>query len=132
MAQKQRGEVSIDLAGKNFIMRPTYSSTYEFEEKAGVTVWEAMKALNDRQAMPMKWVRQAIHSTIKAGWRPSMGTMPSIEQVGQWIFDDGIGNVAGAYTKLLCNMLTSETALEKAEKDIESGKAEMTEMTPTP
>lgn len=118
MAQKARGEIEVSIGGKEFTLRPSYAAVVEFEDKAGVTVFEAMKALGERQSMPMKSLRHAFHSCIKAAWKPSMGTPPTADEIGQAIHADGAIGFIAPYSKLLGNMLAGEKALAKSAAEI--------------
>lgn len=122
MAQKLRGEIELVIGQKTYTLRPSYAATVEFEDKAGITVFEAMKALGDRQSMPIKSMRCVFHSCIKAAWKPSMGTIPTPDEIGEAVHNEGVSNFITPYAKILSNMLTGELALARAEEATEPGK----------
>lgn len=123
MANKAAGEIDITLDGKEYLLRPSFNAVIEFEDKAGMSVFEAMRAIGEKQSMPLKTVTAAFHSCIKAAWRPSMGKVPTFEEIGMAIRKEGMPAVAGPYTTLLGNMLTGERAMEQATRDVDAGKA---------
>ena len=120
MANKARGEIQVSIAGKDYTLRPSYTAVVEFEDKAGVTVFEAMKALGERQSIPMRSLRQAFHSCIKAAWKPSMGSQPTLDDIGQALHADGLTGFIVPYSQILGNMLAGEKALSKSAADAEA------------
>ena len=122
MANKAAGEMDVTIDGKTFVLRPSFAAITEFEEKAGLTVFEAMRAAGERQAVPPRSVVAAFHACIKAGWKPTMGKQLTFEEVGAMVRRDGLGEHMQAFMQILANMMTGERALEEAQKVVASGK----------
>lgn len=116
MANKSAGEIDISIDGKDYTLRPSFAAILEFEEKAGITVFEAMRAAGEKQSVPMKSVVAAFYAGIKAGWKPSQGKIPTFDEIGMAIRKDGIGDHMAPYMQLLANMMTGERALNDAQK----------------
>lgn len=123
MANKAAGELTVTIDGKEYLLRPSFAAVMEFEDKSGLTVYEAMSNVGNRQSVPIKSVTAAFHACIKAGWKPSSGRPPTFDEIGIAIRSDGISVHLEAYMKLLTNMLTGEKALAEAEEGAASGKA---------
>lgn len=116
MANKAAGEIEVSIDGKEYTLRPSFAAILDFEEKAGVTVFEAMRAAGEKQSVPMKSVVAAFYAAIKAGWKPSQGKLPSFEEIGMAVRKDGIGSHMIPFMQLLSNMMTGERALNDAQK----------------
>lgn len=121
MANKEKGEIDIVLDNNSYTLRPTFNAVVEFEDKAGVSVFEALRSLSEKQSMPIKHVTAAYHACIKATWKPSMGRALTFEEVGQAIRKDGLTNHIQNYALLLSNMLTGEKAFAEAREAAASG-----------
>lgn len=113
MANKHRGETPVTLDGKTYTMRPTFEALVEFEDRAGVTAYEAMKALTERNAAPAKAVASAFYAGIKAGW-DGAGRPPAFAEVGRLIQITGLVNLLAAYANFLGNALASDDELRAA------------------
>lgn len=122
MANKAAGEITLTLDGREYTLRPSFAAVMEFEGKAGVSVFEAMRDVGEKQSMPLKSVAAAFHSCIKAGWPPGGGRPPTFDEVGMALRKDGVVSHAEAYTTILGNMLTGERSLEEASKAAQQGK----------
>jgi hypothetical protein len=123
MANKAAGEMEIIIDSKSFTLRPSFMCIMDFEEKAGLSVFEAMRAVGEKQSVPMKSVAAAFHAGIKAAWKPTNGKLPTFEEIGMAIRKDGLTNHLESYMRFLANMMTGEHALENAEKGLAEGKA---------
>lgn len=116
MANKAAGEMEVSINGKTHTLRPSFQAIMEFEDKAGITVFESMRMIGEKQAVPIKSVTAAFHAGIKAAWKPTMGKMPTFEEIGMDIRKDGISDHIQTYMQFLANMMTGERALEEAQK----------------
>lgn len=120
MANKYRGELEITLNGKQFTLRPTFEALVEFEDKAGMTAFEAMKAMMERQAAPIKAVAAAFWSGIKAGWPVDAGRAPTFAEIGGMIQKDGLTNAIPVYLNYLTNALASDSDLKRMKAELDN------------
>ena len=116
MANKAAGEMEVTIDGDTYTLRPSFLCIMDFEEKVGVSVFEAMRAVGEKQSIPLKYLVAAFHSGIKAAWRPSLGAQPSFNDIGIAVRKDGVSAHTEAYVRFLANMMTGERALNEAEK----------------
>lgn len=118
MANRAAGEMEITIAGKSYTLRPSFTCIMDFEERAGMSVFEALRAVGERQSVPIKNIVASFHAGMKAAWKPSMGKMPTFEEVGQGVREDGITDHLTNYMTFLANMMTGERALDEAQKRV--------------
>lgn len=121
MANKAVGEIDVVLGGTEYTLRPTFNAVMEFEDKC-VSVFEAMRAADKSQSIPLKYITAAFHSCIKAAWKPSQGRPPTFDEIGLAIRKDGVIAHAASYATILGNMLTGEQAMQEAAKANPTGK----------
>ena len=114
MANRASGELDITIDGKAYTLRPSYAAICEFED-GGCSVFEAIQAAGERKSVPLRRMAMAFHSCIKAAWKPAMGRLPTIDDIGQGIRADGVTEHIGSYVSLLSNMMTGERALKDAQ-----------------
>lgn len=114
MANKYRGELEVSLNGKSYLLRPTFEALVEFEDKAGMTAYEAIRLVTERNAAPMKSVAGAFWAGIKAAWAPDGGRCPSYGEVGAMIQREGLANLLVPYLQFLTNALSSDNDLKQA------------------
>lgn len=110
MANKYRGECEVTLAGKTYTLRPTFEALVEFEDKAGMTAYEAMEALTKHQRAPAKAIAAAIYVGIKA---VEGKTAPAYGEVGSLCQRTGIVKLVPVFMEFLGNALSSEDDLRQ-------------------
>lgn len=115
MANKYKGEFEIVLAGTVYTIRPTFEAMVDFEDKAGITAYDAIKKLA-AQDFPLRAVAAALWSGIKHGWYVDGKRAPSYGEVGGMIHKDGLMNIVQHYAKFLNNGMSSEADREAAAK----------------
>lgn len=123
MANKHRGEIEITLNNKSFTLRPTFEALVEFEDKSGLTAFEAMRIMMDKQAAPAKAIAAAFCSGIKAAWPVDAGRPPSFSEVGAMIQAEGITNVIPMYLNYLTNALASDRDVKRMREELENADA---------
>lgn len=126
VALKARGEVECTIAGVDFILRPTFEALVEFEEKAGMSAFSAMRDIAEKQSITAKTVAAAIWAGHRGAARPGDKTK-SFAEIGALIQKHGIIQSTQIVFQFLTNALSSEEQLENIQKSL--GKAE--EETPT-
>ncbi len=104
-----RGEKKIDLGGGTWVMRPTFECMIEMEEELG-SLYTYVEHLMRTAEFRTKEIAFIIHCGIKG----HMGDRaPSFSEVGQWVLDKGLIDVAGeAMDFIQSAMLTEEQAAE--------------------
>lgn len=113
MANKFRGDMSITLGGVEYAMRPTFEALVEFEDKAGMTAYEAMKALEQRTAAPARVVAAAFWAGIRgASTRPER--CPTFLQIGAAVQATGLAKLLPDYIKFLGSALASDDELRES------------------
>jgi len=118
MANKFRGECELVLAGKTYILRPTFEALVEFEEKSGTTAYEAMKGMSERHSAPAKAMRAAFLAGMRAVPKQ---VVPTADELGRMMQDAGLANVLPIYMTFLGNALSSTDDLERAAADSKDG-----------
>ena len=120
MANKEAGEIDISLGGTPYTLRPSYRAVLEFEDAAGISVFEALQAAGVRQSAPLKRMamlyRAAMTSAMPKGFKP-----PAVEEVARLIMVDGVGVHLANYFQILANCMASEEDLKKAAKEPTQG-----------
>jgi hypothetical protein len=112
MANKHRGETIINLGGREYSMRPTFEALVEFEDKAGVTAFEALNDLMTRQRAPAKAIAGAFWAGIRAGWDPTDGKPPTFAEVGGMVQRLGVKDCLAKFAEFLTNAITGDEELE--------------------
>ena len=117
MANKYRGEVDIVLNGKPFTLRPTFEALVEFEDRSGVTAYEALRDFADKQRFPAKVIAAALVAGIRAGYPtdPIM-KMPSPQEIGRMVQAHGVMECVKMVFQFLNNALSSDMQIETAGK----------------
>lgn len=123
-ANKSAGELDVVINEKPYLLRPSYAAVLDFEDRANTTVFEAMRAVGERQSASLKSVATVFHACIKAGWTPRDGKTPTFDEIVAAVYKDGLSAHMQAYLTILSNMLTGERAMGAAMKEVEQGKAE--------
>jgi hypothetical protein len=120
MTKRDHGDVTITLGGNEYTLRPTFDALVEFEERAGVTVYGALRNVVELKSAPLRSMAAAFAAGIKATWTGS-GKPPAYQEVGQMIRSAGISNYLQAYAEFLTNALTSDTELKEAQGNEQAG-----------
>jgi len=89
MANSQRGEVSINLSGKTYIMRPSFEALCELEDVLNTTLPQLVIDLQTG-SVSLKKVTAVVWSGI---WGYNKDEAPSINEIGQMVVDDGMLNI---------------------------------------
>jgi len=121
MANKHRGEIELTLGGRTFLLRPTFEALVEFEDKSGMTAFEALKSLLESQRAPAKAVAAAFWAGIRAAWKSEDGRCPSFGEIGLLIQKDGLKSVIENYSKFLTFSISSDEEVEKM-REVSEGK----------
>lgn len=124
MANKHRGEVTINLGGRAFTLRPTFEALVEFEDRAGITAYEALRDMMVKQRAPAKCIAVAFHAGIKAAWNAADGTPPSFAEIGSLIQRVGIKAVVQDYSAFLTMAISSDDEVEAMRKAAAEADAE--------
>lgn len=115
---KHRGEMELKLGGKTYVLRPSFAAIVEFEDKSGMTAFEAMKMAGERCAVPMKAITAAFWAGIRGGWEDKKRP-PSFEEIGEAVQADGLASLIPQYVEFLGNALSSDAQLAEASKATE-------------
>lgn len=104
-----RGEVSIELEGETYILRPSYEAITAIEEITGRSLLQLMEAA-DSGALPLKQAAVIVTEFIKA-WGREQGDKPHFEKftarrVGELLYDEGMLKVNPRVALVLLNALT--------------------------
>lgn len=117
MANKHRGEVDVELCGKTYTLRPSFSANCEFEDLSGTTIFEALQGLRNSKA-PMRMIAAAIWAGIRGANPGKERECPSFSDVGEMVYKAGPGAVLTTVLQYLANAIAGEEALEEnAEQD---------------
>lgn len=122
MSNKHRGEVEIALGGRAYTLRPTFEALVEFEEKSGLTAFEAMRDCMTNQRAPAKAIAAAFWAGIRGAWEKGNGNPPTFGEVGGFVQKAGIKQCLEPYLLFLTYAITSEDDLAKMKEEAEKGK----------
>ena len=103
MANHQRGEVSVTLAGTEFTLRPTFAALAEIESRAGMGLVPLAQRFLDRQ-FGLSDVLAVLGPAIKAGGAPPP------EKLGDAVVAAGVLNLAGPIARFLAHALGGDRA----------------------
>ena len=90
VANRHRGDVEIELAGRRFLLRPTFAAIAEIEERSG----QGLIALARRLAAGDIRITD-VATIVTAGLRAA-GEPAKRETVGEMVLDSGLGALAPA------------------------------------
>ena len=108
MANKQRGEVEVELGGKTWTMRPTFQSLCEIEDRTGVGITTLA-----RRCYEGEFGVGPITAVLWAGIRAAHDDGPDYDEVGRLIVKEGISRFAAPALALLLAALIGDDAGKK-------------------
>jgi hypothetical protein len=104
MANKHRGEVEVRLAGKPYVMAPTWEAIAEIEQSTGRGIVElANRFIQQRYGLVE--MAAVVFAGIKAGDNEFIAK-PTLEGTGRMILQAGVANFAAPVTLFLANVLS--------------------------
>jgi Phage tail tube protein, GTA-gp10 len=101
MANIQRGEVTVTLGGRDYVLRPTFAALAEIESLAGRGLVPLAQRFLDRQ-FGLADVLAVLGPAIKAG-----GSKPP-ENLGDAVVAAGVLNLAGPIARFLAHALSGD------------------------
>lgn len=120
MANKQRGEVTIVLSGREYTLRPTFDALCQIEDMLHKTILEVVSDLQD-QKISVRALAVIAHAGIRA---VEGDKAPTISQLGEAIVSEGlmramtgVNNHEGLLTFLLNGILGGEEPAEANPQD---------------
>lgn len=113
MANIQRGEVSVTLGGRDYVLRPTFAALAEIESLAGRGLVALAQRFLDRQ-FGLNDVLAVLGPAIKAG-----GAKPP-EKLGDAVAAAGVLNLAGPIARFLALALSGDAAGDAISGDPEN------------
>lgn len=122
MANKYRGETELIICGRTYVMRPTFEMLVEFEEKSGISAYDAIRLAVVNQSFSVKAIASAFHAGIKAGWKQGDPRPPSFGEIGALVIREGMEKMVPIYVRFLTNALSSDEDIKRAEEEQTKGK----------
>ncbi len=107
VANRDRGEVALELDGQVFVARPTYAAIVQAREKTGHALGESFRRVKDCDVVEMAWV---LGPCLRAA-----GAKLTDVQVGERIMAMGILKAVEECSVLIANMLTGGVKPEPEE-----------------
>lgn len=101
MTNPHRGEVKIHLAGRDFIMRPTFQALAEIEHLAGAGIVEIANRLIAKQ-YGVRDAAAIITPAIKAAGEVGA----NYERVGEMVVETGLTNIAPSLLQFVVNAIS--------------------------
>ena len=89
MANQQRGEVTLELVGKKYTLRPTFEALCELEDRLNLGILEIFNILHGGD-IRLRFISAVVWSGI---WGYDKDKAPSYEEVGDMVMKTGIANV---------------------------------------
>lgn len=96
LANKERGEVVVVLAGREYVMRPTFEALAQIEGRLGVGIVSLLRSISAGQ-FGVRDFAAVIHAGIDAG--PDRG--PSYAEVGRLAAAEGLMGLLPFVTEFL-------------------------------
>lgn len=134
MANKQRGEVTLELVGDKYTLRPTFEALCELEDMLNIGILDIVAILHSGDVR-LKFISAVTWAGIR-GY--SKDEAPSYEEVGEMVLKTGLTDVMsqsieedgqGALATFLLNGVTGDDGLPEKSGDEGNGEVE-TEMKP--
>lgn len=124
MPNPHRGEIEITINGKAYTMRPGFEALCEFEEKAGITTFEAASDMSDGKA-PAKVMVSAVWAGIRGAANPGTEDQcPSWMHIGQEMQSHGMPRLMPVVFQFLTNALASDDEIKEQEARLGNDKPE--------
>ncbi len=111
MANKHRGEVTLDLAGKDYVLAPTFGVVAEIEDEMGTNLFEIGRKLELADITARDLVKLA-GTALKAG-----GHEVAEGMIVQAISDDGAYTVIAVFVQFVRNYAFGGREEKKAAAD---------------
>jgi hypothetical protein len=89
VANQQRGEISLELGGKNYTLRPSFGALCEIEERLNISIPNLIIAFENGD-LRIKSIATIIWGGM---WAVDPKAVPTIPEVGEMILKDGLMNV---------------------------------------
>jgi len=126
MANRQRGEVTITLDGKEYVMRPTFEALCEIEDKLDAAIPDLIMLFKDGN-IRLKHVAAIVWGGL---WGYDKNQAPTFSQVGELISKTGLINILGygmedgsnPIVMFMTYGLLGDKSIEEAEKQKEVNK----------
>ncbi|MFN3232938.1 MAG: gene transfer agent family protein [Alphaproteobacteria bacterium] len=131
MANRHRGEASVQLAGKSYILRPSFAALVEIEERCQCGIIELAQRFFD-QKVRARDVVAVLFAGIKAGGDGPDGDWPEENAVAQAVVEGGLANFIEPVGTFLADALaggqssTGESAAGNGERAPRSGRKKTT------
>ena len=100
MANKQRGEVEVELGGKTWTMRPAFQALAEIEDMTGLGIAAVVKRFFESQ-----FGIGDVTAVIRAGIRAAHDDAPDFETIKRAIVAEGFNEFAIVASKFLAAAL---------------------------
>lgn len=106
-ANPHRGEHELELGGKTYLLRPSYTAIDAIERKTEKAVVDLIR-LGNGGSMPLAIAGVVAAELIKAGAgeKDTLTRNVSAERIAQLIFEHGIGSVIARLTLCLIDVAT--------------------------
>jgi len=112
MANKQRGEVTLELAGKKYTLRPSFEAICELEDLLDKGIMEIVSILHSGNVR-LKFIAAVIWAGM---WGYDKDKTPTFIEVGELVMETGITEVitqgdadGGALANFLLNGVTGDS-----------------------
>lgn len=115
MANKFRSSFEIKLNGQEYTLRPSFEAIMEFNDKAGMDIFEAL-AIFSNQKVNVKIIVSCIWAGIQGeAYLQNDRNAPSFEKVGRECQSHGFVECLPYAMNFLTNAVASEKSLKKLE-----------------
>lgn len=127
MANKQRGEVTLELAGEKYTLRPSFEAICELEDLLDIGIMEIVTILHSGNVR-LKFIAAIAWAGM---WGYDKDNAPPFKDVGEMIMQEGITNVitqsnedGGVLVNFLLNSVSDGTSVEATGNKSGNGKVE--------
>ncbi len=109
LVNKERGEMAMTLAGKEFVLRPTYGALAEIEGTLGQGIVPLAERIH-RGEYGIVDLAVIVTAALRSRGEPA-----TVEKVGEMILQTGLGPVVGKVMEFLKTALNAGQALGEAQ-----------------
>ncbi len=102
MANKLRGDVTLDVGHEVWVHRPTFTAIVKIEERLGGVIGVARRAANGEFGV------NDVAVILWATFLSNTGKSPSLEDVGEVVIRLGMAKASPVVRQILTNILTGD------------------------
>jgi|14BtaG_2_1085337.scaffolds.fasta_scaffold02089_3 hypothetical protein len=113
MPNPARASFDIELNGETYTLRPTFESIMEFNDKAGLDIFQAMQKFREDKGLSVKTIVASIWAGIRGEEIFQRSGNTSFERIGQHCQEHGLLECTTIAMEYLARAVASDDRLKK-------------------